>query len=261
MASEVPDQRAGPLAVILARMHELLGLPYSPWSERARWVLDARKIPYRSRRYQPLLGELGLRSKTGRWRGVVSVPVLTTSEGLVIADSVAIARWADERGEGPALFPKDASAEVDRLVALSDRGLASGRALSLLRLLEQPAGLVEMVPKALRSMPGSSFVAAVGVRRTLRKYDAGTDRAKETQKLASVLDEIRSALRDQPTLLGRFTYADVTVSQVLAFVKPPAFGLRIARATRDSFTDEELSSRYADLLAWRDALYEAHRPR
>ena len=63
------------------------------------------------------------------------------------------------------------------------------------------------------------------------------------------------------TLLGRFTFADVAMAQVLAFVEPPLFGLRIGRASRRSFTDPGMRERYADLLAWRDAVYGAHRPR
>jgi hypothetical protein len=35
----------------------------------------------------------------------------------------------------------------------------------------------------------------------------------------------------------------------------------LGEASRRSFTDAEFAVRYADLLGWRDALYEAHRPR
>lgn len=81
-----------------------------------------------------------------------------------------------------------------------------------------------------------------------------------------MLDELRASLARAPegkpkTLLGRFTFADVAAAQVLAFVEPPPFGLRIAPASRRAFTDPALRGRYADLLTWRNALYEAHRPR
>ena len=66
-------------------MPELLGLPYSPWSEKARWALDARRVPYREVTYAPLLGEPALRLKLKRWRGNVTVPVLTDDEGRHIA--------------------------------------------------------------------------------------------------------------------------------------------------------------------------------
>ena len=81
------------------------------------------------------------------------------------------------------------------------------------------------------------------------------------------LDDLRAAIARAPagptpkTLCGRFTFADIAAAQVLGFVSPPAFGLRIGRASRESFTRPELLVRYADLLKWRDALYAAYRPR
>jgi glutathione S-transferase len=252
-------------------MAELLGIPYSPWSEKARWALDARHVPYRDVTYAPLIGEPMLRVKVGKWTGPVSVPVLTADDGRVIPDSADIARWADTRGEGPELFPAELAAKVDDFVALSERGLAAGRGLSLVRMLEDDEALSEMVPKPLRKPLGRTGVriAAMGIKRTLRKYGAdGSDRAAHERELAAVLDELRAALGRAPTnggkaktLLGRFTFADVAMAQVLAFVEPPRFGLRIGRASRRSFTDPGMRERYADLVTWRDALYEAHRPR
>lgn len=248
-------------------MPELLGLPYSPWSEKARWALEARGIAYDRRLYQPLLGELGLRKKLGKWSGVVSVPVLTDDDGRVIADSAQIARWADGRGTGPAMFPAGDEAKIEQLIALSDRGLAAGRALSLLRLLDDEQGVLEMVPRKLRSVPGTRALARAGIARTLRKYRGVRDRQAARAALAEVLEEVRAALAKAPaaqgvrTLLGRFTFADVAVAQVLAFVEPPAFGLRLGEATRRSFCDDELRERFADLVAWRDSLYDTYRPR
>lgn len=240
-------------------MPELLGLPYSPWSEKARWALDARGVPYTKKLYQPLLGELGLRRKLGKWRGTVSVPVLTTDDGAVIADSIAIARWADQRGQGATLFPDDTA--VDAVVALSDRGMAAGRALSLIRLLDDAEGIGEMVPKKMRRLPGARGIAKYGVRRTLRKYRGETDVASARAKLAAVLDELRAALAGKQTLLAAFSFADIAATQILAFVEPPAFGLRLGEGTRRSFIDDDLRGRYGDLVTWRDHVYDRHRPR
>jgi glutathione S-transferase len=246
-------------------MPELLGLPYSPWTEKARWALEVRKIAYTLRLYQPLIGELGLRRKLRRWSGIVSVPVLTDDDGTVIADSNAIARWADAHGTGPTLFADEAA--VADYIALSDRGLAAGRALSLLHVRRDDGALAELVPRGLRRLPATRSIARAGVSRTLRKYGALRDEDAARAALAGVLDELRAALAKAPaatgakTLLGRFTFADIAVAQVLAFVEPPAFGLRLGAATRRSFSDDELRARYADLVSWRDALYDAHRPR
>jgi glutathione S-transferase len=248
---------------------ELLGLPYSPWSEKARWALEARGVPYASRLYQPLLGEPALRVKLRKFTGRVTVPVLT-ADGSVFADSADIARWADARGEGPTLFPQGADAEIARFVALSERGLDAGRGLALVRTLKSEEALLEMVPRATKKLLGRNAVrvAAFGIRRTLRKYGAAGAAGDALEpELTSVLDELRAAIASSPsketpkTLLASFSFADIAMAQVLAFVRPPTFGLKIKPANRASWENSDLATRYADLVAWRDAIYEAHRPR
>lgn len=239
-------------------MTTLLQLPYSPWSERARWALDARGIDYRRRHYQPLIGEPELRWRLGRWRGPVSVPVLITDRGPV-ADSWSIARWADARGDGPSLFPHGSLPEIERWDRLAERGLSAGRALSLRRVAATPAALDELTPPFLRGAGAAArAITRAGVLRTLRKYDA-SEPAVATQTLASTLDELRAGLRGA-TLRGAFSYADITMAQVLAFVHPPPDRwLRAGPENRALFGDASLAARYSDLVAWRDALYAAHR--
>ena len=251
-------------------MTELLGLPYSPWSEKARWALDVRHVPYKSVTYAPLLGELGLRRRTAKWSGPVSVPVLFVDGGRAIADSAEIARWADTCGDGPVLFPTDLEADVVRYVALSEKALDAGRCLSLHRMVNDRDALREMVPSALRKVlgPVGPPIAAAGIHRTLRKYGAGrVPEETHRQTLVAALGELRAALAsprasgDPKTLLGQFTFADIAMTQALGFIEPPAFGLRIGKASRRSFTDPELRERFADLVAWRNAVYDAFRPR
>lgn len=244
-------------------MAELLGLPYSPWSEKARWALDARRVPYTFRLYAPLVGEPGLRLKIHKWTGPVTVPVFTADDGRVLTDSAEIARWADEHGEGPALFPADLQGEVAALVAASERGLAAGRRLALARMLKDRQALREMVPRALRRPlgPVAATLGGLGVRRTLRKYAVAGAAPDADAELDAVLGDLRRALGGGKTILGTFTFGDIAMAQVLAFVVPPSFGLRIAQNSRKAFTDVARVGRYADLLAWRDALYDAQRPR
>jgi glutathione S-transferase len=249
-------------------MTELLGLVFSPWTEKARFALDVRRVPYTFRHYEPLIGEPALRLKLRRLTGRVTVPVLTLDDGRVLADSLDIARWADGRGEGPRLFPPEHEATIADFVALSERALAAGRALSLSRMLADDAALAEMLPRPIRRATGplAPWIGAVGVARTLRKYGGRRDGAEAHRgTLISALDRIRAALAKAPageapqTLLGRFTFADVTMAQVLVSVEPPASGLKLGSASRRNFGDPELRARYADLVAWRDALYRAFR--
>jgi len=251
-------------------MHELLGLPYSPWTEKARWALELRHVPYRFRHYQPLIGELALRVKVRKLTGRVTVPVLTTDDGAVLSESLDIARWADRRGDGPRLFPEDQVAEVERFVALSERGLAAGRTLALQRILADREALGEMVPKRMRRSFGGMGIriARAGVARTVRKYAAlGSSVDGDRRTLHAVLDEIRAALAKGPshaagrpqTLLGSLTFADVAVAQVLVNAEVPSSGIKMGPGSRRCFAEPGLMEKYADLVAWRDELYGTFR--
>lgn len=249
-------------------MVELLALPYSPWSEKAQWALDVRGIQYRYRVYQPLLGEPELRLKLRRLRGKVTVPLLTDG-AEVVADSTDIARWADSRGSGPMLFPAEHAGAIARFSDLSEQALAAGRGLSLRRVRVDDEALSELVPKPLRRPLGrlGLRMARSGVERSLRKYGAAeVDATSHEQALTGVLDELRASLagitsNGPKTLLGNFTFADIAMTQALAYVEPPAFGLKLGRAARRSFVNPALRERYADLIAWRDEVYEQYRPR
>jgi glutathione S-transferase len=246
---------------------ELLGIAYSPWTDKARWSLDVRRVPYVFKRYQPLLGEPALRRKVGRLVGRVSVPVLTTEAGRVIEDSAAIARWADGQGEGPALFPSGKEREVARFVELSERALAAGRAISLDRMLQSEEALTELVPRPIRKRLGRRAWAVgwFGIWRTLRKYD-GQRASAEVHRatLVEILDELRRCLGLHPspsgprTVLGTFSFADVAMAEALTYVDP-APDLEIGTASRRAFVDEALRERYRDLLDWRDDLRRAYR--
>jgi glutathione S-transferase len=177
---------------------ELLHIPYSPWSEKARFALAARNIPYTARAYQPILGELPLRLRLQKLTGRVSVPVLFTPDGP-IEDSFAIARWAAAHGSGPELFPAGSDAEIGRWNTISERALEAGRALALGRVLGDREALLEMVPKRLRGAlgPVGAKLAAAGVRRTLRKYDAvGKEHARA---LIGALEDLRRGIAAAPT--------------------------------------------------------------
>lgn len=181
-------------------MIELLGLAYSPWTEKARFALDARGVRYRFRPYVPLLGEPALRLKTRKLTANVTVPVLTLDDGVVLTDSLAIARWADRQADGPSLFPREHEAKLVRFIDMSERAMAAGRGLSLLRMLEDREALKEMVPRALRRPLGPLAVAIgrMGVQRTLAKYGLrGQPRERHEAALARALDVLREALAQE----------------------------------------------------------------
>ena len=110
-------------------MDTLIAIAQSPWSERARWALDHHGLPYSEQAHAPILGELSLRRKVGRWRGPVSVPILVR-EGRAIHGSHAIARLADSAGRGPSLFGQAREEAIARWSSIAEQGASAGRALS-----------------------------------------------------------------------------------------------------------------------------------
>lgn len=247
-------------------MRELFEIPFSPWSEKARWALALCGIAYVSRPFQPFIGELRLRRMLKRWHGPVTWPVLRDGR-LVIAESYEIARYADDHTRGRRLFPKSEEPRIRAFNELSDRGLAAGRALTLRRMLDSPEALLGLAPKPLRAAPKlAERLAAFGIRQTQHKYGVdGGDDASHEHVLIDVLDALRAALKESPsrdnprTLLAQLSYADVAMAQVVASVRFPSAGMRLGTAGRAAFESPRLAELYPDLVGWRDALYAHHR--
>ncbi len=155
---------------------------------------------------------------------------------------------------------------MQRFIDASERGLAAGRARSLRRMLEDDDALAEMVPKQLAARLGRANTVRLGrfgVGRTLRKYGGHKfdDAAHEAVQI-EVCELLRTALaRSSPALFGAFSFADIAMTAPLVYLKPAAFGLRLGAASRERFADAALADRYLDLLRWRDAIYDAYRPR
>lgn len=238
-------------------------LPYSPWSEKVRWVLDVRGVTCERRLFQPVIGEPALRRLRADGRG--SVPVLE-ADGRVIGDSGDIAILADGQGSGRSLIPEGGSEAVARYDALAERGLCAGRVLALRRVLGDRDALVDLVPRSLRwAGPLAAQAAAIGVRRTLRKYGSDATSIEVARAdLVAVLEQLRADLAAAPDgdprfLLGAFSLADIAMAQVFAFVAPPTAGLRLGAGSRRCFHDAALAAEFADLVRWRDALYAGFR--
>jgi glutathione S-transferase len=242
----------------------LTALPYSPWSEKARWPLDHHRIEYLEEVYTPILSEPGLRWRLRRARGAVSVPVLF-ADGEAYTDSFDIAHYAERRGAGAPLFRRGLEAAIVRWNRLSDAAMRAGRALVAFRVEGDPQArgeaLPDLVPRALRRPLDP--VARLGVRFLARKYHFSDDEHGYRAELRARLVEMRDALSDgRGHLLGEFSYADIAMAAALQFVAPVADEhLRLGPATRRAWTDLDLAGELTDLLEWRDQLYAARRRR
>ena len=75
---------------------------FSPWSERVRWVLELKDLPYTRRPYRPIADEDELKRTTG----IATAPVLLF-DGRVVGDSDAAVDWAEQARPTPPLLPAD----------------------------------------------------------------------------------------------------------------------------------------------------------
>ena len=208
--------------------------PFSPWSEKARWALDVRHVRYDYRRYAPLVGEPALRFKLRKWTGPVTVPVLTDDDGTTFDDSATIARWADTRGDGPTLFPREHEARVAHFVALSKQRAPRSRTRAVAAThakrrpgaprdgtaaVPAPARSARSPPRRVRDQPHATQVR----RRRSRARRAWSCAGGGARRAAKRRSSESASGSDPRTLLPTFTTSRTSaMTQVLAFVlRPP----------------------------------------
>jgi glutathione S-transferase len=242
-------------------MAELVALPVSPWSEKARWALDHHRVPYTYREYVPMLFEPWLRARLKKPFGLVSVPVLF-AEGKVVRDSFAIARYADSVGSGASLFPASRMSDIVAWNERSEAALSAGRVVALRRMRETPGAggeaLPRFVPDTLRPVLGGGTSVVLGFLQ--RKYAAGASEAGVVETIGAALEGLRGALNGRAYLLEELSYADIAMAMVVQVVRPVRDGsVPLGPALREAWSIGELGERFGDLVAWRDALYAKHR--
>lgn len=247
----------------MSRPARLVVLPISPWSERARWALDHHRIAYETVVHAPFLGERRLRRLVGPGKERATVPVLITGE-KVLTESWDIAVHADRVGQGAKLIPPGREGEVRAWNDLADQTMSAGRALVVGAMLRSPEALDESLPPQVPrwARPLLRPVARHGMTWFAGKYGLRLeDRPARIAALGSRLEGLRDALsKSSPYLLGAFSYADIVMATCLQGVSPvDGRYIRLGPATRRAWTVDELAAPFADLVAWRDRLYELHR--
>jgi len=221
---------------------ELIELYPSPYSERVRWVLETKKLPYRRRPYQPIADEAELKRTTGH----TTVPVLY-ADGEVIGDSNAAVDWLETRQPRPSLLP-DEPAQRAQVRAFE---LAATEALAPWARL----GFIGRA-KAMNVQPLADHFAA--------KYGWSPEREASCERaLRALLADLTTALNARTYLVGdALSRADVTVASMLAtvFGHPPDDLFALDPSMRPMFGlplgDEPT---FAPLRRWRDEFYRRHR--
>jgi len=241
----------------------LYALPYSPWSEKARWALDHHRIAYEEVEHLLFVGDLRLRLLLKKPTGRVTVPLLD-DHGVFFTDSLDIARHADEIGSGSRLFPAGREAEVEAWNRKSEDTMSALRAQMVLGLADDPraakAAIPPAVPEALKPLLVPIAQRVMG--QFAAKYRMRDGAEKHAATAEEGLDALRAALAGgKKYLLGdALSYADITMAIVLQGVSPVDERFMPAGpGGREGWSRPELAARYPDLIAWRDELYTKHR--
>lgn len=242
-------------------MPRFIAIPFSPWSEKARWALDHHQIHYRYEEHIPLVGDIKLRLLLRKPTGRVTVPVLEDG-GRWYTDSFSIAKHAEEIGRGQRLIPDDKYEAIAEWNRRSEEILAAGRAITMIPLQTPAASagwLPPAVPEALR--PTLAPVSAALIKRFVRKYRMEEGAGSHERVVNEGFEHLASALSGgKRYLLGELSYADIAMAVTLQFVTPVSRRfMAVGPGGREGWSNKALAERFPELLAWRDALYEEHR--
>lgn len=243
-------------------MNKLIGLYYTPWTERARWALDFHGVPYQYSEYITMLDEPWLRFKAGRLTGKVSVPLLITPERN-ISDSFQIARFADANSGKAPLIPAAHLDELRQWADAAELALCSARIRATRRIRKSPGALAErlpaFIPGGLRkplvplSYLGASFI--------LGKYKvAGASDEKLLANMDVFLAKAANVLKDRAFVLDNFSFADIIIATMLQAVTPvdPKY-IDLGEVSSTVMREPVLEAKYPELIKWRDNIYALYR--
>ncbi|MET0385328.1 MAG: glutathione S-transferase family protein [Polyangiales bacterium] len=203
----------------------LYQFPISHYCEKARWVLDIKRIPYRIHNQLPGPHGPTNRGLTGR----TSVPVLV-EDGRAIGGSHAIAMHLEAQQPEPALVPKSAAAraQVDELVVYVDDVVGPAVRQYAYSLILPRIGMFREI--FFGEYRGASKLIGSALARPLSWAIGSMYRVRDPSVrhvpdvLRTAADRIESRLRDGAVYLFEDTLslADITVASLLGPVIGPA---------------------------------------
>ncbi len=239
-------------------MKTLYTIHHSPWSERARFALLHHGIEFREREHVPLIGAIPLRIRARKWSGQLSVPLLIDERGSV-QGSLAIAEHVDAYGKNSPLVPKEKSAEIRAFFDEIEDSMRAARERFTHALRSDAEAQRESAPPFLRAIGMAGPSVWLGSRFIVSKYDANDGSVLD--RIHRGLTTVRNAIGKKEYVYDSFSFADIIAASAVQTVYPfDDKYLVIPPGTRRLWNHAELAEEFADVMAWRDRLYEKHRP-
>lgn len=243
-------------------MNELVGMYFSPWTERATWALDYHKVPYRYVEYTTLLGQPLLRLKAGKPFGRVSVPLLITPNQSV-NDSFEIAIYSDSKSNKAPLVPSAHFTEIKGWTESAELALYSARLRATRRIQASSEALADRLPGYTPNFMRKAFVpmAYVATEYILRKYQLEED---GDDKLLRNMDEffVRAdkALSGRRFVFEELSFADIVIATAIQAITPIEDKyIYLGLPSRKCMCEPDLAKKYSSLIKWRDVVYEQYR--
>ena len=209
-------------------MHQLTGIAFSHYVEKARWALDRFAVPYQDRRVLPFFhfaavyrvhgGKLGRKDKASTR---FSTPVLRTDDGRILCDSAEIVRYVSDRyaPAGQHLYPTTEVSELEH--AFHDELGPYTRRAAYGMFFSAPELLKDVARHNVSGLQASAFNALYPVVKTGLSRALGVDPARVQRAIDKTLREferVSARLADgRPYLVGdRFSAADLTFASLAA---------------------------------------------
>ena len=166
---------------------------------------------------------------------------------------------SDQRGSRPTLFPPGKEAEIKKLYEDLEECLNAARERFVRDLMNDRDAQLESLPSLLRKLPFAAMSARIGTSFVRNKYDA--TKGSIDERIRAGLSRVRELVGKKKYVLGEFSFADILCTSVVQAVDPVSDKwLDLPPATRRLWTDANVAKDYADIVSWRDRIYEAHRP-
>jgi len=217
-------------------MHELTGVAFSHYVEKARWALDRYGVPYSDHRVMPFFHlwfvfriHGGRAGRSDRASSRFSTPVLKTPGGQLLCDSGAIVAYVSEHFASAANSLDAGPDGRDFEQRLHDRLGPHTRRVAYSAMFERPAVLSQMAHENVSAVQAKLFsplvpVAQAGMHRLMDISDSATARSLDV--IRGELDVVADHLSDgRRWLMGdRFTSVDLSYACMMApGVLPPEY--------------------------------------